>query len=339
MRTIAVVFLIACLAGTVPGCGTSGAPPEKPERGTGVPLRALLKLGSDPWPPYTDTAPRPRVAIELVHTALERSGVRAATTIQDDFGEITRQIEAGELDGSAAIWKSPEREAYLRYSRPYFENRLVLVAGRGTNVVGVGLYGLTGKKIGIVAGYEYGPAVLTARGPVFVEGPSDLANLKALIDRRLDYALVDELLAYHLLQREDRAGRLLRVGNKAIVRHSLHFAVRKSHPGAELIVERFDRAIRQMMADGSFNRLLQLDAIEVDFDGDGRREVVFAGGSVGTRPPTRTFSLLDGGSSGGAGTRYHVDGRTYESWDDIPSRYRTERARQAEGVQLYELNF
>jgi polar amino acid transport system substrate-binding protein len=339
MHKATVAVLAACLTLIVIGCGSSPAPSEEPETGIEVPLGADLRLGSDPWPPFTDRAPRPRVAIELVHTALDRCGVQAATIIQDDFGAITRQIEAGELDGSAAIWRSKEREAYLLFSRPYFENRLVLVGGKDSNVAGVGLFGLTGVRIGIVAGYDYGPAVRTARGPTFEEGPSDLANLKALADGKLDYVLADELLAYHLVQQEEKARRLLRIGDKAIVRLPLHFAVRKSHPHAATIIERFDRTVRQMMADGSFNRLLQLDAIEVDLDGDGRREVVFASGRVGVKPPTRTYPLFLGDSAGASDTRYHVDGRTYESWDDIPSRYRTEGARREEGVQLFELNF
>ncbi len=339
MRTIGVAVLAACLTGIVIGCGSSPEPSAEPEVGVSVPLRADLRLGSDPWPPFTDSAPRPRVAIELVHTALERTGVKAATIIQDDFGEITRQIEAGELDGSAAIWRSEEREAYMLFSKPYFENRLVMVGGKEINVAGVGLYGLSGKRIGIVAGYDYGPAVRTARGPIFKEGPSDLENLKSLVDGKLDYVLADELLVYHLVQQEEKARQLLQIGDKAIVRLPLHFAVRKSHPDAAGIIKRFDKAIRLMMADGSFNQLLQLDSIEVDVDGDGRREVVLAGGSIGIRPPTQTYPLFHGDSAKDAGTRYYIDGRTYDSWDAIPKRYRTGKDRRKEGVHLFELNF
>ena len=52
---------------------------DEPAETADTPLRIALRLGSDVWPPFTDSAPRPRVAIDLVHTALKRSGVRAAT--------------------------------------------------------------------------------------------------------------------------------------------------------------------------------------------------------------------------------------------------------------------
>ena len=326
--------------GSAPTRARAG-PLDRPDPGsTGTP-RAELQLGSDPWPPFTDQESQPRIAIELVHAALDRTGVPAASRIYRDFAEVTRRIRAGELDGSAAIWRSEEREEYLLYSRAYFENRIVLIGRKGSDVSAADLTALGGKRIGIVSGYAYGPGVRDVVGPVLAEGNSVQENLKRLLGGDLDYVLADQLLAYHLLrQREGKGRELFQVGQVPIVRRTLHFAVRRDLPGAVRIVERFDKEIGTMMGDGSFNRILQVDWIEVDVDGDGKRELVSGGERAGREPPKESYLLFDDVSAMPAGTRFRIEGETYNGWNDVPGRYRTDMERQApRTVGLFEFDF
>ena len=46
-----------------------------------TPGTGKLRLVSTVWPPFTDVAERPRLASDLVHEALRRSGVEAETAI------------------------------------------------------------------------------------------------------------------------------------------------------------------------------------------------------------------------------------------------------------------
>src|SRR5678810_712093 len=89
-----------------------------------------LRLVSDVWPPFTDVEGNPHEAYDLVKAALDRGGVRSESKIMTWTDALT-ELEQGKMDGSAAMWKSPEREKYLLFSRPYLENRLVLVARKG----------------------------------------------------------------------------------------------------------------------------------------------------------------------------------------------------------------
>ncbi len=344
MRILVPGVLWLCLAAFTSGCAGNSDRAGEVDRsapGSTEAPRAELHLGSDPWPPFTDRETRPRVAIELVHTALDRTGVPAVSLIHQDFAEVTRLIRAGELDGSAAMWRSAEREAYLLYSRAYFENRIVLIGPRGSDVSAADLAALGGKRIGIVSGYAYGSGVRDVVGPVLAEGTSVQENLKRLLGGDLDYVLADQLLAYHLLrQREEKAGELFQIGKVPIVRRSLHFAVRRNLPGAARIVERFDEEIEAMMGDGSFNRILQVDWIEVDVDGDGKRELVSGAEHAGRKPPKESYLLFDDASAKSAGNRFRIEGETYNRWNDIPGRYRTERDRQApKTVSLFEFDF
>ena len=68
------------------------------------------------------------------------------------FHTVPEDIKAGKFDGSAAMWKSPEREAYLLYSKPYLESRLHLAGQKGTDVSAHNLSELAGKRVALVKG-------------------------------------------------------------------------------------------------------------------------------------------------------------------------------------------
>ena len=57
-----------------------------------------------------------------------------------------------------------ERERALLFSEPYLENRLILVARRGSDVSAATLAALKGQTVALVEGYAYGDGFDTA-GP------------------------------------------------------------------------------------------------------------------------------------------------------------------------------
>jgi ABC-type amino acid transport substrate-binding protein len=301
-----------------------------------------LRLGSDNWPPFTGKLGLPRVAIALVDAALARNGVEASTAILPDFAQVMEEIRTGQLDGSAALWRTPEREAFLRFSRAYLENRLVLLARKGTDLGATRLSQLEGRRVAIVGSYAYGPEVDQARGPVLVRGASDQANLELLLQGKVDYLLADELLIHELFERQgDRARVLLAAGTTPIVQRSLHLALRRDLPGSEQIIARFDEAIRAMLADGSFNRILGVTWIRADVDDDGKPELVLgADQAAGTQAPDGAYEIFRSGAEPAGGHRYVVDGKTYGTWEKIPPNYRVQSERSGkpppQGLRLLE---
>jgi ABC-type amino acid transport substrate-binding protein len=284
-----------------------------------------LRLASDLWPPFTDEDGRTRLALSLVHKALERSGVAAGTDIVE-WREVIEGLQDGSFDGSAAIWRSPEREEYLLYSEPYLENRLVVVGRKGSVVRATRLADLAGKRVAIVAQYAYGDEVDSTEAPVVVDGTSDQANLQKLLRGDVDYMLVDELLIRHLAEHQQaETARLLEIGRTPLVRRTLHLAVRRDLPNAESIVESFDREVVEMIADGTYNVILSLAWIRADVDGDGVPELVPRTTKAGASPPTSDYTLFmpRGESKLPKLERYWFDGQVYQSWDDVPERYKS----------------
>ncbi len=159
---------------------------------------AALHLGSTPWSPFTNAPGKPRYAIDLVEAALKRLGISAETAIVPE-GSLTSALLEGRFDGSPALWRDPEREAKLVYSKPYLENQLVLVARRGYDVSAPALPALAGKRIALVDGYAYGDALRVPRGPTYVAASTVEQSLEKVLAGDADYALMDELVVQYLL--------------------------------------------------------------------------------------------------------------------------------------------
>ena len=156
-----------------------------------------LRLVSTAWPPFTNVEGQPRFALELVEAGLERIGLDG----DDDAGRsrpVHAAVLTGPYDGSAAAWRDAEREGALLFSQPYLENRLILVARRGSNVSAANLAALKGRRIAIVEGYAYGAEVDNA-GPTYVRSRSEDDSLRMLLDSRVDYALMDDLVVQYLV--------------------------------------------------------------------------------------------------------------------------------------------
>ena len=284
-----------------------------------------LQFVSTAWSPFTNAPGQPRFALDLVEEALERMGIMFETVIVDE-ARLTPSLLSGEFDGSAALWRDTERERALVYSQPYLENRLILVGRQGSDVSATKLADLGGKRIALVAGYAYGEAVETTDGPIFVGSNSEEESVAKLLSGEVDYTLMDDLVIQYLITNHGEEARTrLAFGSKPLLIRSLHLAVRRSLPDAESIISQFNVELRGMIFDRSYHRLLQLDWIRADIDGDGLREYVPHDDQTGPHAPERSYLLLTTGSptlESPTTRRFYFGGNVYEGWSTVPERYK-----------------
>jgi polar amino acid transport system substrate-binding protein len=286
---------------------------------------APLSLVSTAWPPFTNAPGQPRFALDLVEAALGRIGLTSKTAIIP-ASEFTPALLTGKFDGSAAAWKDPEREKALIFSQPYLENRLVLVGRRGADVSATALADLKGKRLAIVEGYSYGEAV-DAGGPVFVRSLSEEDSLARLLKGDVDYTLMDELVVQFIVSNYPKeSATRLQIGTAALVKRELYFAVRRTRTDAEAIVTRFNSQLRGMIADGTYHRLLHVDWIRADVNGDGIPEYVPRSERPGPAQPLRVYSLFSApppaASKSTEKPGIYVGGTIYSDWASVPESYK-----------------
>jgi len=283
-----------------------------------------LKLAADPWPPFTNIEGEKSILSDLVKEALQ--GIQIESTLEiTEFKEVLQKINSGAYDGSPGLWISDERQEKYFFSKPYLYNQLVLVGRKGTDVSAVSFNELSGKKIGVIKNYAYGEFE-NNKEVIIVQGVSNQKNLENLLSDKIDYMLVDALLIQYMLKHQlNDVTQHLAIGQKPLLVKSLHLALSKKLENAEDILVRFDQQIENMIADGSFNELLELNWIKADIDGDGNMEMVLGSNMAGTSAPQNIYGLMMDNSyknQKNGPTRYYVDGKLYEDWDNIPKSYK-----------------
>jgi polar amino acid transport system substrate-binding protein len=289
-----------------------------------------LALVSTAWPPFTNVPGQPRFALDLVDAALGRISLTARTTIVS-AGQFTPSLLSGQYDGSAAAWKDPERERLLIFSQPYLENRLVLVARRGGDVSAKALTDLKGKKIAIVEGYAYGDAVDKA-GPVFVRSRSEEDSLTRLLNGSVDYTLMDDLVVQYIVSNYPKESEAkLQIGLTPLISRGLYLALRRTRPDAESIIKGFNAQLKGMIADGTYHRLLHVDWIQADLNGDGKSVNVPQSSKVGTSEPQRAYSLFSNTQTESQSTTkpgFYIGGNIYSDWASVPDSYKEINSQQ-----------
>jgi polar amino acid transport system substrate-binding protein len=291
---------------------------------------APLALVSTSWPPFTNSPGQPRFALDLVETALGRIDVSARTAIVS-APQFTASLVSGLFDGSAAAWKDPDRERTLIFSRPYLENRLVLVGRRAADVSAKTLADLKGKRVAIVEGYSYGDAIDSA-GPVWVRSRSEEDSLTQLLNGGVDYTLMDELVVHYIVSNYPaESGARLQTGATPLLMRELHFAISRSRADAQSIVDRFNSQLPAMVADRTYHRLLHVDWIRADVDGDGVPENVPRSDRPGPSEPQHAYTLFTAPESRRdtpVKPGFYVGGNIYSDWASVPENYKLSNSDQ-----------
>jgi polar amino acid transport system substrate-binding protein len=288
-------------------------------------ITTQLRLVSTIWPPFTNNSGQPRFALDLVEEATRRIGV-TTTTAFVEAAKFTPALLTGPFDGSGAAWKDAERERALLFSQPYLENRLILVARRGGDVSARALAELKGKRIAIVEGYSYGDTIDTA-GPTFVRSRGEEDSLALLLKSAVDYTLMDELVVEYIVDHHPEEARTrLQFGARPLITRQLFFAVRRTLPDAQSIIDRFNGQLRAMITDHTYHKLLHVAWISVDIDGDGQMEYVPDSDKAGPKPPQRAYLLFSSDKPASAPTeppkRFMMGGNIYTSWATVPDQFK-----------------
>ncbi len=227
---------------------------EPPAQAESEPLRVAL----DPWPPYVDKSrPSLGVATDLVITALDRAGY--ATNVSfDKWARILEGTEIGVYDVIVAAWRTEEREKLFEFSEPYLFNEIKFIKRKGKPYTYEKLSDFKGLLIGTVDSYAYSPEFDETKLLIKVPSNHVIQNLLLLRQGRIDLTLDDQWAIRHeIAAYMPSAASEFEFLPQPLARRGLHLLVSRAHPKHKEIVAAFNKAVKEMKADGSFDKIVQ----------------------------------------------------------------------------------
>ncbi|UXH78511.1 substrate-binding periplasmic protein [Roseateles amylovorans] len=237
-------------------------PAPTPSRSTvAVPDGAPVRLVATEFPPYTGTAlPGGGIACEITRAALRQAGLSMTLQFRP-WARALLEFQRGEHDGVIGAWRSPERERTMWFPAPLgIVNQIGFMARAEARHRVDDLDRLGGLRIGTVNGYANPERFDRARLRV-EPAVDDLANLRKLLARRIDLALIDKGVAAHLIdtQLREAAGRLVWL-DPVITEFPLYTVFSRGRAEGDRFAAALTRGIGEMQGSGRLAELVRRGA-------------------------------------------------------------------------------
>lgn len=220
-----------------------------------------LRLVATEFPPYTTASLADHgAAVAITRAAVERAGMTMELQYRP-WVRALNELQQGQWDGVIGAWHSVERESFLAYPRALgITNKIGFMARAGAGIAVDDLKKLAGLTIGVVRDYANPPAFEQAQLRK-EEAIDDLTNLRKLAAGRVDLALVDKGVAFHILQTQLREHlHALSWLDPAVADMPLYTAFSRKMPDLAARVTAFSRALNEMQGGGELQRILQRSA-------------------------------------------------------------------------------
>lgn len=217
-----------------------------------------LRLVADRWPPFTDAGmPGGGLATMIVTTALHRAGFDSEFE-QVPWARALLGVEEGRYDVLVNAWVNQQRAEIGQFSSGYLSNRIRLLKRKGDPLRFKGLSDLYPYPIAVVRAYAYSAEFDADTRLQKIPVRNFAIAVRMLAAGRVGLTLEDEYVARYFLQRESRSVRdSIEFIGKPLGENSLHILVSFKTPQHQQIVAGFNRAIGEMKADGTYERLLK----------------------------------------------------------------------------------
>ena len=223
-----------------------------------APVSALTVVAKEEPPYIGNELPGQGLSMEIVQTALERAGYKTSFV----FESWPRAYEGGLIgiyDVIGSIWKTDQREKDFVFSQPYLVHEIKFIKNKSSQeLVFNNLDDLNGLIIGTLKGYAYNDEFLRSTKIMRMQQNHLLQNLLLLTQDKIDMTLGEvRKIRFELNKYMKGSIDKLQILPKPLISRGAHIAVSKSNPRHQEIIDRFNKALQDMKADGSYLRIIK----------------------------------------------------------------------------------
>jgi len=197
--------------------------------------------------------------VDIVSEALKRVGWQASTSYMP-WKRALEMTGRGDYDGLCSCSYAKDREDKQLFSDELGAVSVGLFARSGDALAGISsIADLKGRKVATVGGYNLEAELVTAGAEVQATS-SDKNALDMLVGGNVDVLYAYELTTKHFIASDPRSASIV---YKEIRRNPYYFCLSRAMPGAEAVMQGFNRSLNEMAKDGSIKQIL--DKYHVEF--------------------------------------------------------------------------
>lgn len=218
----------------------------------------IFRIGAeDDWYPFTALRDGKiqGMSADLVRAVFEASQTRVEL-MPYPYSRCMELTRTGQL--AACFNTSPDAHTVAEFrlpQGPLFSDDILLWARKREARPLVDLAQLSGHKVAVTVGYEYGTPFDSRRDILRVPVRRDLNGFLMLERGRVDYTAAYRGIAEALFrERPELADSFAPVAT--LYRPQLYISFSRYHPDAELLLARYDQGMRQLRADGRYASIL-----------------------------------------------------------------------------------
>ncbi len=214
--------------------------------------REVVLLGNASYPPFTyrDGDSATGLVAALARAVLDRGEIRGRYEVRE-WKQAQADVREGRADGLVLINRTPEREAFLEFSRPLITSNFVLFRQSGRMDV-TGPESLQQRTVAVEKG-GYTPVLMSRFAGIRQREVADLQEAFDLLGRgEVDAVVTERWAGMYELSRREVAG--IAVIEKPLETSLSYIAVRK---GNTALLERINRGLDQIERDGTRDLILQ----------------------------------------------------------------------------------
>ena len=222
---------------------------------------AVKVAAKEELPYFGRNLPGMGLSAEIVKTALERTGYSPSFVFKT-WADTYEGAEIGVYDIVGSIWYTDERAKEFAFSEPYLFHEIKFIKRKADQAITFNtLDDLDGLIIGTVKGYAYGDDFLRSTKFIRVQQNHLLQNLNKLALGEIDLTLGDaRKIRYLLNEYMKESMQKLEMLPNPLIRRGTHIAVSRTNPKHEEIISRFNKALEEMKADGTYDRIVEKHA-------------------------------------------------------------------------------
>ena len=223
-------------------------------------VQRTITIATGEYPPWTGAGLPDNGQVNQVIQAAFASENIAVKFFYLPWKRAFEETRQGRFDASSYWYDSTERRTFMLFSDPLVINRTVFFQRSEDPPIQWQTFAdLSNYKLSATVGFTYTEAFYQAVDSKVIDPlmvPSDTQNIKLLIAKRTDLFATEEMSGFYMAAQLHIDPRKLRVIEPALSTPTGYLLISKVHPEGEHIMALFNRGLKTIKANGTYQKIL-----------------------------------------------------------------------------------